>query len=101
MNEPAGPYSIDSDRLPGLSKLIEEMGEVQQIAGKLIATGGKAEHWDGTDLMKRMSEELADLSAAVQFFSDMNGMYRMGYNERRFSKYCQFMDWYNEQRRKA
>lgn len=70
----AGPYSIGSDLWPGLSKLVEECGEVVQVVGKLIATGGDASHWDGTDLRERLTEELADLMAAVVFVSEANGL---------------------------
>jgi hypothetical protein len=49
-SKPAGPYSIGSTVWPGLSKLVEEMGEVGQVVGKLIATGGDPAHRDGTDL---------------------------------------------------
>lgn len=68
----AGPYSIGSSHWPGLSKLIEECGEVMQVAGKLIATNGNPSHWDGTDLRLRLEEELADLVAAVAFVGQQN-----------------------------
>ena len=70
----AGPYSIGSGHWPGLSKLIEECGEVTQVAGKLLGTGGAVEHWDGTDLRSRMAEELGDLLAAVRYVIDKAGM---------------------------
>lgn len=67
---PAGPYSIGSDLWPGTSKLLEEMGELNQVLGKLMGVGGDTHqtHWDGTDLRERLHEELADVSAALQFF---------------------------------
>ena len=71
-NETPGPYSIGSDHWPGLSKLIEECGEVIQVAGKLLGAGGEVEHWDGTNLRDRMASELGDLLAAIQFFGSMN-----------------------------
>lgn len=60
-------FAIGSGTWPGISKLVEELGEVAQVAGKLIATGGDPEHWDGTDLRTRLEEELADLEAAIAF----------------------------------
>lgn len=60
-------FAIGSTVWPGLSKLIEECGEVQQVAGKLLGTGGAPDHWDGTDLRERLTEELADLKAAIRF----------------------------------
>ncbi len=53
---------------PGLSKLVEECGEVMQVVGKIIATRGSSKHWDGKlPLDERLLEELADLQAAIDF----------------------------------
>lgn len=35
-----GSFSLGSRTWPGLSKLVEECGEVLQIAGKIMGTGG-------------------------------------------------------------
>lgn len=67
-----GDFSIGSDVWPGTSKLLEEMGELTQVLGKLMGTGGRVEHWDGSDLRERLIEELADLEAAVDFFRGEN-----------------------------
>ncbi len=95
---PPGPYSIGSDRWPGLSKLVEEMGEVQQVLGKLIATGGESAHWDGTDLRQRLREELADLKAACVFFAQVNQLDAVTDIEREHRKIRQFHAWHAEQR---
>jgi NTP pyrophosphatase (non-canonical NTP hydrolase) len=63
----AAPFSIGSDIWPGLSKLIEECGEVTQVVGKIIGAHPNVDHWDGTNLRERLQEELADLSAAICF----------------------------------
>lgn len=55
----------------GMSKLLEEMGELQQLLGKLIQTGGSTKHWDG-DLREKLIEELGDTAAAIGFFVDKN-----------------------------
>lgn len=68
----SGDFSIGSTVWPGTAKLLEEMGELQQVFGKLIATHGKTDHWDGTDLRQRMLEEAADVSAALAFFMSYN-----------------------------
>jgi hypothetical protein len=67
----SGDFSIGSALWPGTSKLIEEMGELNQVIGKLIATAGSTDHWSG-DLRPMLVEELADVSAAIWFFSDAN-----------------------------
>jgi len=67
-------FAIGSKLWPGISKLIEEAGEVQQVCGKLIATGGVEEHWDGSNLRARLEEEVADLTAALAFVGQVNNL---------------------------
>ena len=95
----AGPYSIGSDTWPGLSKLIEEAGEVLQLGGKLLGTGGNSEHWDGSDLRERMLSELADLDAAMIFFLASNygeDDSDLEFKERRRQKLLLFERWHKE-----
>jgi hypothetical protein len=68
----SGDFSIGSKVWPGASKLLEEMGELQQAIGKLIATAGETAHWDGSDLRARLIEEMADVRAALEFFQAQN-----------------------------
>lgn len=93
----AGPYSIGSTVWPGLSKLIEEMGECQQVAGKLIATGGEPQHWDGTDLRERLTEEIADALAACRFVAEANGLDIQAIDARARKKVELFRKWHEEQ----
>lgn len=53
----------------GLSKLVEELGELQQVAGKMLAYGIECEnHPDGgSPLVDRFAEESADVMAAIGF----------------------------------
>lgn len=93
------PYSIGGRPLPGLSKVLEEAGEVIQVGGKFIATGGAAQHWDGTDLHERMRDELADLSAAITFYLEANGIHSDErdaalFRERVLTKLMQFRSWH-------
>lgn len=74
MAKGTGDFSIGSDVWPGLSKLMEEMGEVQQVGGKLMGSAGVEDHWDGANLRTKMVEELGDLSAAIMFFTEHNGL---------------------------
>lgn len=67
-----GSYNFHGAPWPGLSKLIEECGEVIQIAGKLMATNGEAEHWSENNLYARLEEEIGDVLAAVGFLVDHN-----------------------------
>jgi hypothetical protein len=68
----SGDFSIGSDVWPGAAKLLEEMGELTQALGKLIATAGRTDHWDGSDLRVRLIEEMADVRAALAFFQGKN-----------------------------
>lgn len=61
------PYCIGSDEWNGLSKLAEELGELQQVCGKLIGSQGDTNHWSG-DLRAKFIEELGDVKAAMAFF---------------------------------
>lgn len=91
-------FAIGSRRWVGLSKLIEEAGEVTQVAGKLLATGGDVKHWDGTDLAERLTEELGDLQAAVEFVVFMNPEIDSNAVGRRAGlKRATFRDWHDEQ----
>ena len=90
-----GDYSIGSDKWPGLSKLIEECGEVLQVAGKIMGTGGNVNHWDGTKLDERLEEELADLQAAVWFVQDHCSQHRIRINNRAVVKLKMFNEWHD------
>jgi NTP pyrophosphatase (non-canonical NTP hydrolase) len=95
MNSDA-PYSIGNPLWPGISKLIEEAGEVQQVCGKLIAVGGRSDHWDGTNLRDRMQEEVGDLAAAIDFLVEVNGLDDAGLvAARRRSKRELFWHWHD------
>lgn len=90
-------YAIGSKKWPGLSKLTEELGEVQQVIGKLIQTGGQDQHWDGgPPLRERLEDEMADLAAALMFVAEANGLdvARMGKRER--EKLALFRQWHME-----
>lgn len=65
------PYCIGSDEWNGLSKMVEELGELQQVCGKLIGSEGDTDHWSG-DLKQMLVEEIADVYAALDFFVDKN-----------------------------
>lgn len=93
----AGPYAIGSAHWPGLSKLVEELGELGQVLGKIVATNGEADHWDGTNLHRRVEAEIADVLAAIRFTTekwdlDIESIFAMADN-----KYATFLLWHGEQ----
>ncbi len=94
MTDKSTPFAIGSTVWPGLSKLVEEMGEVLQVAGKTMGTGGLAMHWDGSDLRKRLEEEIADTMAAIRFFTEHNGLDEERIAQRAEQKYKLFCTWH-------
>lgn len=91
----SGDFSIGSNTWPGLGKLIEEAGEMLQVAGKLISSRGVTEHWDGgAPLDKRLEEELADLRSAARFVIEYNGLDADGIAARSARKSGQYEDWH-------
>lgn len=92
-----GDYSFGSANWPGLSKLIEECGEVQQIAGKLMQVGGDSDHWSESDLRQRMQDELGDLMAAVSIFVETSGLDKQAIWSRANEKHDLFEKWHREQ----
>jgi hypothetical protein len=64
-------FAIGDKEWPGVSKVLEEMGELQQVLGKIMGVRGETKHWSG-DLRKMLLEELADLQAAIMFLTNHN-----------------------------
>lgn len=58
----------------GFAKIIEESGELNQVLGKLVPFPDGA-HPDGKKNLKmRLTEEIADLQAAIEYFVIENGL---------------------------
>jgi NTP pyrophosphatase (non-canonical NTP hydrolase) len=103
-------FAIGGQKWPGISKLVEETGEateqlaetlalkalgrVQQVAGKLLGTGGEMAHWDGSDLKVRLEDELADAFAAFNFVIISNGLDHERINDRMQAKLILFDTWH-------
>lgn len=89
-----GPYAIGSNHLPGMSKLIEELGEVSQVAGKILGLGHMGDHWDGSNLKVRLEEEMGDLWAAMVFFAIKNDLDIAAVKSRARDKNALFNRWH-------
>lgn len=110
-----GEFSIGGDLWPGLSKLIEENGELsellpeaaltktlallQKTSGKLIGSEGRTDHWSG-DLRRMLHEEIADVLAALNFFTTRNGLDKDLIHERAEAKLNTFARWEREAQEK-
>jgi NTP pyrophosphatase (non-canonical NTP hydrolase) len=79
----------------GLTKLIEECGELVQIAAKKIAYPTKAFHPDGLgrSIDERLEDEMADVLAAIYFVRDKIGLSDHDINARMVSKSEVFKRW--------
>lgn len=89
------PYGIGSDRWPGASRVVEEAGELVQVLGKLIGTGGAARHGDGSDLRGRLTDEIADLRAALDFFVAANDLPAGQVEQRAARKRADYDRWHS------
>jgi hypothetical protein len=88
------PYCIGSDEWNGLSKLIEELGELQQVCGKIIGSEGSTAHWSG-DLNEKFIEEIGDVYASLDFFLSYNflGKDIEAVKKQSIMKYTRFVEW--------
>ena len=94
-------FAIGALVWPGISKLVEEAGEVVQVGGKLLGTDGVEDHWDGSNLRLRLEDEIADLLAAITFVTQENNLDDPRIQERMMGKLLQFHEWHRDQRAKG
>ena len=64
----ANPGKLRADEWPGAFKLVEECSEVSQALMKIL--GGCKD----ADLVSHLEDEIADVYAALAFFSDHNAL---------------------------
>lgn len=90
------------DDYPGVAKLLEEVGEFSQVAGKLIATDGDPNHWDGDgNLIDRLVDEVADMKAAIAWIEAKCGVVALSFdyiNERVKSKLANYHRFADDER---
>jgi hypothetical protein len=67
------------------------MGELQQVLAKMCAYGGTS-HWGG-DLRGPLREEMADVYAALTYFTEMNHLDTPQLRERYERKLAMFRRW--------
>ena len=82
----------------GLAKLIEECGELQQIAGKKLAYFHCNNHPDDKGPLKeRLEDECADVMAAILFVIEAMELDLTKIEERTKNKYDKFSLWHRIQ----
>ena len=80
----------------GLTKLIEECGELVQIAAKKQAYFDTDTHPDGKGSMKRrLEEEMADVIAACVLVAENFGLNQDFLEQRALKKLELFRSWHN------
>lgn len=80
----------------GLAKLAEELGELQQIVGKMLAYGA-GEHPDGKGaLIRRFEDESADVTAAMTFVAQQFGADGEHVRQRAAVKLARFQAWHDD-----
>jgi NTP pyrophosphatase (non-canonical NTP hydrolase) len=80
----------------GLAKLIEELGELAQVAGKKLAYFHTDEHPDGAGSLRgRLQDEIGDVLAACQFVAMTLGLDQEAIKARRDKKLDRFLGWHN------
>lgn len=78
----------------GLTKLVEECGELVQICAKKMAYYHSDEHPDGKGSMKqRMTEEMGDVLAAIHFVATKFDISVEDLIIRKYKKLDLFEDW--------
>lgn len=80
----------------GLSKLIEECGEVLQVAGKLLQYP-EGEHPDGKgDLLMRLQHEMGDTVAAMSYVCLRLDISQDAVEDHAAAKFALFRQWASE-----
>lgn len=87
-------FAIGDSEWPGLSKLSEESGEIVQVIGKLMGTGGNVQHWDGSNLKVELEKEIADVLAAIEFVSQRCDLDINAITNRMLLKLKRFEQWH-------
>ncbi|MCR9222899.1 MAG: hypothetical protein NXH70_02420 [Hyphomonas sp.] len=90
-------FTIGCDTWPGISKVVEEAGELGQVCGRLIQMKGEREHFSGADLVHDLEDELADTLAAIQYLMIHNrdlDIERI--TQRKDEKFERFQGWHSD-----
>lgn len=88
-------FAIGDKKWPGVSKLVEEMGELGQVFGKLMGSRGKLKHWSG-DLWDMMHDEIGDVLGAIWFLIDACKLDHARIHKRANMKHKMFHRWHLE-----
>jgi NTP pyrophosphatase (non-canonical NTP hydrolase) len=88
-------FAIGDRVWPGVSKLVEEIGELGQVLGKLMGSRGNIHHWSG-NLRDKLHEEIGDVLGAIRFVIIHGALDPDVIEFRARKKYEQFEKWHRE-----
>jgi hypothetical protein len=81
----------------GLVKLVEECGELQQIAAKKMARMDSDDHWDNAGpISERLENEIADVKAAMWIVEHNFNLSHFRIDARAHEKFSLFVKWMEE-----
>ena len=81
----------------GLIKLLEELGELSQVAAKKLAYMDTDTHPDGGEpLSKRLENEMADVTAAISFVAKTFSLDTARIDALVLEKLAQYIDWHKD-----
>jgi NTP pyrophosphatase (non-canonical NTP hydrolase) len=81
----------------GLVKLVEECGELTQVAAKKMTRMDSDEHWDGEGSLKtRLEAEAGDVLAAIEIVAQNFDLNSAAIMERKERKLALFREWMQE-----
>lgn len=81
----------------GLVKLVEECGELTQVAAKKMTRMDHDNHWDDAGSLKeRLENEMADVSAAMFICAENLGLNVTVINHKMEAKIKLFREWMRE-----
>lgn len=82
----------------GLAKLLEELGELAQVAAKKLAYFHTDKHPDGAgSLNERMESEMGDVAAAMAFVQQQFNLNGRAIENRACIKLALFQQWHADQ----
>lgn len=83
--------------MKGLCKLVEECGELVQIAAKKQQCMNTDIHFDGKSIASRMEDEMGDVLASIEYTALELGLDKKRIRDRANLKLALFRSWKNDE----
>lgn len=84
------------DRQDGLLKLSEELAELQQVVSKFNIVWPHLDYYDGTNLKVRLTEEMGDVLATMEYVAEKLDLYQGAIRGRAADKLALYKKWERE-----